>query len=470
MENLTELQGASYGTFKQALGTELKTHAEGFVRIGYLLKLARDTNVIQEGGYNNVNDFAQKEFSLTKDMVSRYIRINDRYSVDGYSDRLEDSYSQFGYAKLADMLTLPDNMIEVIPPEATRREIQKIVNDVREEEKITDLEVMMESPDLQKQELKNTLEKVLHQIFYEDKWRFANLVNELSGIPEDQQMEKVRDVLTPAGYLMKTVRIPQIGRLMLTIRGEHEPIDIVDTRHPENTENYTWPDLLAAIHQFVISGKKGEGIWETIYGEPFKEISESCTGATAQKPEKTESEQKKAPKPEPKPKAEPKQEKTQEPEEPQTIEKTECEEVQEELESAVKYPLSEGLRLLYEDRAEAGNFIAKCVIKADDEYHANEEGQGEGTDEQLPGQMDVSDYPELTPDTQVQQDPEVLTGSVENTESGKDTVENWLRIETQALLREVSENNWMSAISISQLITEFLQKTMKDRIEGVTNE
>ena len=461
MENLTELQGASYGTFKQALGAELKTHAEGFVRIGYLLKLARDTDVVREGGYNNVNDFAQKEFSLTKDVVSRYIRINDRYSVDGYSDRLEDSYSQFGYAKLADMLTLPDNMIEVIPPEATRREIQKIVNDVREEEKISDLEVMMESPDLQKQELKNTLEKVLHQIFYEDKWRFANLVNELSGIPEDQQMEKVRDVLTPAGYLMKTVRIPQAGRLMLTIKGEHEPIDIVDTRHPENTENYTWPDLLAAIHQFVIPGKKGESIWETIYGEPFKDVSESCTGTTAQKPEKTEPEQKKAPKPEPKPKAEPKQEKTQEPEQPESIEKTECEEDSEEQEKAVKYPLSETDRKWYEDRAEAGNFLAKCVIKADDEYHANEDGQGEGTDEQLPGQTDFNDHPEILPDGYIenQAEPETLSGTVEETMNPPEfRPEVTLFGLAGEMMREIRAKNLTAAIEKCERILKILKE------------
>jgi hypothetical protein len=566
MENLTTLKESSYWPFKTEMDREVKAHAEGFVRIGYLLKLARDTEVLKESGYANVNDFAQKEYGLSKDMVSRYIRINDRFSVDGNSDKLQERYSEFGYAKLADMLTLADNIVDAIPPEATRVQIQEIAKEVREEEKITDLEVRMEQPDPAKRELNNTLEQLLHRIFYEERWKFANLMNELNaaGCEEQAQKNVIRDVLTPAGYFMKTARIPQMGKLILSIKGENEPITITNMRATgEPPEIFSWDDLLAAVNQFSMPGKAGESIWETIYNEPFKEKSESCTGATVKKPEKTECEPKKEQKVVEQPKAEPKPEKKEPPKVPETVEKTECKDVSEEQKKEVRYPLSEKDRLWYEERAETGNFLAKRVIQKDDEWHAeleekivqaavdclitggyrgtiteiekrfindygksgmlvrkedcvyylgiidedalprievsttekesitlftwplekitklvalkafemeSAEEEEEEEDEQLPGQMDVSDYPELTPDSQVQQEPEVLTGNVENTEESTDTVENWLRIETQALLKEVSENNWMSAISISQLITEFLQKTMKDRIEGVTNE
>lgn len=565
MENLTTLKESSYWPFKTEMDREVKAHAEGFVRIGYLLKMARDTEVLKESGYANVNDFAQKEYGLSKDMVSRYIRINDRFSMDGNSDKLQERYSEFGYAKLADMLTLADNIVDAIPPEATRVQIQEIAKEVREEEKITDLEVHMEQPDPAKRELNNTLEQLLHQIFYEERWKFANLMNELNAAGGDEQAQKntVRDVLTPAGYFMKAGRIPQVGKLMLSIKGENEPITITNMRATgEPPEIFNWNDLLAAVNQFAMPGKMGESIWETIYNEQFKPKSESCTGATDKKPEKTECKPKKEQKAVEKPKPEPKQEEKEPTKEPKTIEKTECEDNSEEQEKEVRYPLSEKDRQWYEERAAAGNFLAKCTIKKDDEWHAELEekifqtasdyliSEGyKGTaleieekylkqygtrfqlilvdkemyrldivdsnievsiwdeiqkrkafaacpadriylkvsekaleladvmkdeeDKQLPGQMDVSDYPELAPDTQntdVQQEPEVLTGNVENTEASIDTVENWLRIETQALLKEASENNWMSAISISQVITEFLQKTMKDRIEGVTNE
>ena len=47
---------------KSALNTELNKTANSFVRIGYLLKLARDEQILNGSGYTDVNDFAQKEF------------------------------------------------------------------------------------------------------------------------------------------------------------------------------------------------------------------------------------------------------------------------------------------------------------------------------------------------------------------------------------------------------------------------
>lgn len=49
----------SYQDLKQELDTELHKTAEGFVRIGYLLKVARDTNVLEESPYNTVTEFAE---------------------------------------------------------------------------------------------------------------------------------------------------------------------------------------------------------------------------------------------------------------------------------------------------------------------------------------------------------------------------------------------------------------------------
>ena len=95
-----------YKEYKASLDFEIKANAEGFVRIGYLLKVARDTNILEESGYKSVAEFAQAEYGLTKDVVSRFIAINDRYSIDGYSEKLLEKYEGYGVAKLQEMLTL----------------------------------------------------------------------------------------------------------------------------------------------------------------------------------------------------------------------------------------------------------------------------------------------------------------------------------------------------------------------------
>ena len=97
---------------KSALNTELNKTANSFVRIGYLLKLARDEQILKGSGYTDVNDFAQKEFGIDKTQVSRFIRINDRFSIGGYSENLKIEYESYGSAKLSLMLTLPDELNE----------------------------------------------------------------------------------------------------------------------------------------------------------------------------------------------------------------------------------------------------------------------------------------------------------------------------------------------------------------------
>ena len=107
-----EIQISSYQQFKQALDAEIQREAEGFVKIGYLLRVARDTDVLNGSGYENVNDFAKKEYGLDSSQVSRFISINERFSEGGYSDRLETHFEGFGVAKLSIMLQLPDTLNE----------------------------------------------------------------------------------------------------------------------------------------------------------------------------------------------------------------------------------------------------------------------------------------------------------------------------------------------------------------------
>ena len=103
----------SYEDYKLEVGTELSKASESFVRIGYLLKVARDTTILQGTEYEgNYVKFAEAEFGLEKTQVSRFIRINDKFSVDGNSPELIEQYKGFGTRKLGIMLLLPDELTE----------------------------------------------------------------------------------------------------------------------------------------------------------------------------------------------------------------------------------------------------------------------------------------------------------------------------------------------------------------------
>jgi hypothetical protein len=269
MEEIKDIK--EYRGFKQALDMEFMKAAEGFVKIGYLLKVARDTDILEKSGYKNVSDFAQKEYGLTKDIVSRYIAINDRYSEGGYSEKLKTKFQGYGYSKLAEMLTLSDVVIDSIPIEATRAAIQDIKREIKEEERITDLEVLMEGENEGQKILENNLQKFLHQFGYENRQTYIRLWEVVKN--KDfaySAVENILDILAPTGFAMITERIQGIGKMMLSIRGKDNVIELINTRSNEK-ETYTWLLFVKTIEILCSYEESASISWESLYNEPFQE-------------------------------------------------------------------------------------------------------------------------------------------------------------------------------------------------------
>ena len=135
MNELMEFQ--SYDQFKAAFDVEARNQAENFIRMGYLLKVARDTNILYESGYKSISEFALQEYGIPGDAVSRMISANDRYSENGYSPKLTDRYSGYGKSLLSEMLTLSDEVVAALPDGITRQEIRDIKAEIKEEQKIS---------------------------------------------------------------------------------------------------------------------------------------------------------------------------------------------------------------------------------------------------------------------------------------------------------------------------------------------
>ena len=104
-EKLEVIQDQSYETIKQIIKGKLNSVAESFVSIGYRLKQIRDGKMYQEDGYEDIWEFAEKEYNLSQSSTSRFISINDRYSIDGNSMYLLPNYSGYGWSKLSEMLS-----------------------------------------------------------------------------------------------------------------------------------------------------------------------------------------------------------------------------------------------------------------------------------------------------------------------------------------------------------------------------
>ena len=259
----------NYAEFEQKFDNVMQETAEKFVVIGYMLKVARDTDILRESGYTTMGEFAQKRYGLTKDIASRYIAINDRYSEGGYSEQLDPKYKMFGYAKLAEMLTLPDSIVEEISPEMTREDIRGIKGEVAEEKNISDIEVMLEEKDQRAEANKTFIGKVIYQICREHPDIFRKLwvaVNE-----ESADIENLMDILAPSGIAMLSCRIPGTGRMMLSVKGIDENLQIVNLRNNEK-EEITWGELQGTVIDFLFTHMGTvRSKWENIYAEEFPE-------------------------------------------------------------------------------------------------------------------------------------------------------------------------------------------------------
>lgn len=268
---MEELQTTgTYEEFKETLHIELQKNVDSFIKIGYLLKLARDTDILYKSGYRSVTEFAAAEYGLTKDVVSRYIAINDRYSENGYGEQLKEEYRAFGVAKLAEMLTLSDEVIQSLSPELTRKEIQEVKREIKEEEKITDIEVMMEHTPAERQEFDTLAEDALYQYLKENKEEFKKIfaVMEAGGKYEDIT-EKLLDIIAPSGVAAKTVRIPGKGKIMISIKGKDEKVDFLNVRTNEK-ESQDWKtvaEYLDGILSETDYAVNAELTYEELYGE-----------------------------------------------------------------------------------------------------------------------------------------------------------------------------------------------------------
>lgn len=272
MEELQTQTTGTYEEFKEALHTELQKNVDSFIKIGYLLKLARDTDILYKSGYKSVTEFAAAEYGLTKDVVSRYIAINDRYSENGYGEQLKEEYRAFGVAKLAEMLTLSDEVIQSLSPELTRKEIQEVKREIKEEEKITDIEVMMEQTPAERPEFDTLAEDALYQYLKENKEEFKKIYDVMQVSDRYGELtENILDIIAPSGIAAKTVRIPGKGKIMISIKGKDEKVDFLNVRTNEK-ESIDWSTLTGYLDEILSKtdyAVNAELTYEELYGEPL---------------------------------------------------------------------------------------------------------------------------------------------------------------------------------------------------------
>lgn len=266
---------AGYQQYKAEMDRELTRAAEGFVRIGYLLRVAEDTDILEGSGYRNVAEFAAAEYGLDKTQVSRFMNINIRFSEGGYSGRLQERYRRFGYAKLAVMLSLPDAVNEELPDSLSKAEVQAVAEEVRAEAAISDIELAIERAAVpeggQGQPL---LRQAAGQLCREQPGLYQKLWR------AQASLEDMQEALIPLGEAVFLVRIPGMGRLMVTVREQEASITVVRTGEKER---HSTGELVAELRDICREGMTPEGAFPE--GDPPGQPAqpEAAAGGKGQK-------------------------------------------------------------------------------------------------------------------------------------------------------------------------------------------
>ena len=266
----------TYNDFKAELDHEMHRAAQGFVRIGYLLRKARDTDILIDSPYKNVLEFAEKEYGLDKSQTSRFIAINERFGDPEDPEQLAEQYRPFGVKKLNMMLMLPDSLNEELTDDYTAAEIAEIKAEVTEEQKITPLEVMAEEQDHTDLSM---LARVLYKIGEDDPGLMMELMGAdyLSTLTDEMRQERLLEMLAPAGQKMYMARVQGVGKMALVINGRRTTLTNV---REDTKEEYTPEDIEESLGELYRRSWTSEAVpetpkqmWELIYQREVPEVA-----------------------------------------------------------------------------------------------------------------------------------------------------------------------------------------------------
>ena len=242
MEEYHQITLNEYISIKEDIKRRLNHLAESFVAIGYRLKQIRDTEAYRQDGYNTIYEFAEKELGLTKSPTSRFMAINDKYSVGGNSLELREEFIGLGKSRLSEMLTMDPEDYVLITNQTSIKDIREIK---RMEKAAEDNEVLTK------------FQEVLRKEYASPDRR-----KELIEIANAKCIDDIKAAVIPEGY-----RFMKKGVLVIKFEDEKIP---VRTMGVSGVQELTWSEILNEYDQAFDLGAADP--WKATYGEIEEEV------------------------------------------------------------------------------------------------------------------------------------------------------------------------------------------------------
>lgn len=212
-----------WAEMKKKLEEDLNGVAVSFVKIGYTLRKIEDGKLYERDGYSSVAEFAKKEYGLSPSTVSRFMAINKRYSVDGYSEKLRPEFDGLGSSKLTEMLALPDGDFSMITTDTPRETIRELKDFNKTEEEGT-----------------ADRDKFLVEFFAgcSGEWKYTDL-----------SADQIKEALNPSGS-----RVYRKGKFFMALYD----YDVKIKKFGQDPETLSWEQLSAWLKEHLEEIKASE--------------------------------------------------------------------------------------------------------------------------------------------------------------------------------------------------------------------
>lgn len=236
---------------KCKLKQELLGVRQSFVRIGYMLRKIEEQKGYEQDGYKSIAEFAQKELGLHPSTTTRFMKINQEYSIDGYSERLREEYLDLSRSQLEEMLKLPDKDRTMIQMDTSRediRELKRFNNAVPETGA-------------------NTIKELVESFFHDNK-EILNAV-----FAEEFTTKQFSELVNPSGN-----RSYKKGLYFLMMYENR----IAVKKFGETPVNMTWDEFKQQTED-IFQEAAGPDTWRNYFGEAEKAEQETASPGSDEK-------------------------------------------------------------------------------------------------------------------------------------------------------------------------------------------
>lgn len=406
MEELQQITMDEYLGLKNEIKTHITTIVKSFVRIGETLCKIDQARAYELDGYKSVAEMAKAEYGMTAGGVSRFMNVYRKYCTAG---QLNDGYENYSYAQLVEMMQLPEEDAELIRPETQRESIRELKRFNKDgENDIHQLE-NWQNPTPEEEENKQILGDLLEAMFKLESQRDA-FGRICAAVREDVSAEKFAELVNPGGN--RTVRS---GRAMAFFYESEVKIKIWSRPAPVKL---TYEDIMEVFREkFADVLQKEKDWWQQVYApekeeekrESAKEPEQHTAGAGETEKRRVASETDRkisepAGKKEEQPSIAPTQ-KSEEKEEENVVD-TESESNSEDDEKQCegcqfRHPEGKAKEIAYAAvcaECKAGKLYKPYIPPKEESEDQEEETSGQQEEDQIPGQDNVMNHPELLPD------------------------------------------------------------------------